>query len=919
MNPKVMTPALPAGLFVALLFVAPPAPAAENSALPQKVRTIEGVTEYALPNGLKVLLYPDDSTPRVTVNLTVLVGSRHEGYGETGMAHLLEHMLFKGTPQHKDIPKALNEHGANYNATTWYDRTNYFETMKGGNENLEFALRLEADRFVNSLIRREDLASEMTVVRNEFESGENNPSGILSQRIWATAYEWHNYGKNTIGNRSDIERVPIENLRGFYKKYYRPDNAVLLVAGNFDGKKALELIGMYFGPLPKPAVPLEDTYTDEPAQDGERSVTLRRVGTVGLVDVAYHIPSAAHEDYAALAVLNQVLVNEPAGRLYQALVATKKCSGISGEAMPLHDPGLIEFEAQVIAGQSLEGARDTMLDVLETLADKKPTTEEVERARQKLLKERELLMNSCEQVAKGLGEWQARGDWRLFFLHRDRLGKVTAADVARVAQRYLQRTNRTVGLYIPTKEAQRASIPANPSVEALVKDYKGGATVVRGEAFDPTPDNIEKRTTRGELSTGVKTAVLPKKTRAEAVVGQLALRYGSEASLQGLTTAAELLPTLLTRGTARKSRQEIEDELDRLQAKIHAGGSAGVLQLHFQCKRETLPGTLKLLGEMLREPAFSRGEFDILLAENVDSIRGMLTDPEALAHVALQRKLAPYPRENVRYVTTLPESLARLEATTVEQVRKLYRDQVSGQVGELSIVGDFDPEPTLKQINGFLAGWKTGTPYQRIAEPAPANLPPAQEVIQTPDKENAVYMAGLVFPMKDSDPDYPALLIADYVLGSGQLSSRLADRVRKKEGLSYHAGSMFMADSLDPAARFMMVAICNPLNIDKVDKAMLEEVQRFVKEGVGAKELEDAKKAFLSSLKTRRGSESALATGLSRTLHAGRTYAFSAELERKIQELTVDQVNEAVRKRLDPKKLIIVRAGDFKTKAKAEK
>src|SRR5262245_43393009 len=229
-------------LFAVLVLLAPSLSLAESPEVPQKVTTVEGITEYRLDNGLRLLLFPNPSVAKVTVNLTVLVGSRHEGYGETGMAHLLEHMVFKGTPQHPDVPKALRDHGARFNGTTNVDRTNYFETMEGTDENLEFGIRLEADRLVNSFVKREDLASEMTVVRNEFERGENSPVNILHQRMMAVAYEWHNYGKSTIGNRSDIERVPIENLQEFYRRYYQPDNAVLIVTGKFNEAKALALI-----------------------------------------------------------------------------------------------------------------------------------------------------------------------------------------------------------------------------------------------------------------------------------------------------------------------------------------------------------------------------------------------------------------------------------------------------------------------------------------------------------------------------------------------------------------------------------------------------------------------------------------------------------------------------------------------------
>src|SRR6185437_15710336 len=214
---------------LALLFVPLAALHAEAPASAKKITSVEGITEYRLDNGVRILLFPDSSTPKVTVNCTIFVGSRHEGYGETGMAHLLEHMLFKGTPAHREIPRALRDRGADFNGTTSDDRTNYYETLNATDENLEFAIRLEADRLVNSFIRREDLASEMTVVRSEFEMGENSPSSILMQRMMAIAFEWHNYGKNTIGNRSDIERVPIERLQAFYKKYYQVDNTVLKI------------------------------------------------------------------------------------------------------------------------------------------------------------------------------------------------------------------------------------------------------------------------------------------------------------------------------------------------------------------------------------------------------------------------------------------------------------------------------------------------------------------------------------------------------------------------------------------------------------------------------------------------------------------------------------------------------------------
>ena len=912
-----------AGLLpAALALLLPPAATAEPApaaAAPQKVVSVEGITEYHLDNGLRVVLFPDPSSAKLTVVSTVLVGSRMEGYGETGMAHLLEHMLFKGTPKHPNIPKDLRDRGAQFNATTSLDRTNFFETLNANEDNLDFALNLESDRLIHSNVKREDLLTEMTVVRNEFERGENTPSYILNQRLMSAAYEWHNYAKATIGNRSDIERVPIESLQAFYHEWYQPDNVVLIVAGNFDPQKALGLVAHYYGPIPRPTRVLPTTYTEEPPQDGEHFVVLRRVGSVGMAGLVYHIPAAAHPDFAPLEVLGAMLDAEPSGALYKALVETKKASSVSSYAYPLHDPGVFEVDAQVDKSNTPEAVRDALVDVMEKLGEAKTSEGEVERAKTKLARMFELEMANSNGLARVLSEWQARGDWRLFFVDRDEVAKVTAADVTRVAQKYFIRSNRTAGVYLPTDHPERADIPPTPDVEKLVQGIKGGEAVASGEFFDPSAENIQKRTTFGELATGVKTAVLPKKTRGELVTLELTLRYGNADSLKGQVSATQFLGTMLTRGTKKHTRQEIEDMLDKLKAKLSAGGSGGAVTFSIECKRESVAAVLNLLGEMLREPSFPAGEFDVLKRQVRDSLEQGRTDPQALAFRTLQRKLSPYPKDDVRYVPTIEESLERLEGVTVDQVRKLYEEQLGGQAGEFVAVGDMDSAPVLKQIEAVLKGWKAQTPYKRIERPAVEGVKAERIVIETPDKANAVYAAGLTFPMTDADPDDPALEVADFVFGSGTLSSRLGVRVRQKEGLSYGVRSQFSADDVDKSARFSIFAICNPKNIDKVDASVLDETEKMDKEGASEKEVTEAKKAYLAAKMVARGSDGTVASELKELVYAGRTFEYEIGLEKKIEALTAEEVSAAFRKYIDPAKLVIVEAGDFKKKGAAEK
>jgi len=879
--------------------------------------TVEGITEYRLANGLRILLLADQSQPKVTVNNTIFVGSRHEGYGETGMAHLLEHMVFKGCTKFKDVPKALRDHGADFNGTTWLDRTNYYETMPANDDNLEFGIELEADRMTNSFIKREDLLSEFTVVRNEFEAGENSPQSILSQRMTATAFEWHNYGKSTIGNRTDIERVPIDNLQAFYKKYYRPDNAMVIVAGKFDATKALELIVKHFGPLKNPKEPLPLTYTEEPPQDGERLVTLRRVGAVGATGVIYHIPAGAHPDYPACEVLEQCLTSQPSGRVYKALVESKKATNLNGATYPLHDPGTIEIIAQT-EPEKTEAARETLIEVLENLAKTPLTDEEVDRAKRQLLQYRERMLANSQQFAVGLSDWAACGDWRLSFLHRDRLEKVTAADVNKAAAKYLTRANRTVGVYIPTKQAERAEIPETPNALALVKDYKGRTALSSGEAFDPTPDNVEARVQRGTVGEGVKTAFLSKKTRGETVNINMVLRFGNEESLKGKSTAADLLGTMMMRGTKTKTRQQIKDELEKLNATLAIGSQMGKLTITGQTKKANLPAVLKLLGEILREPAFPEKEFELLKGEQLAQFTEGKTDPQMLAVFAMRKKIASFPADDVRYVPSLDETIDRLKAASVKDLVDLYESQLGSGAGELAIVGEFDAGEVKGLVDGFLKGWVSKAPYKRIVM-NPKTVAGSTEKIITPDKANAIYVAAMMMPLTDSDPDYAALEVGNYLLGAAPLASRLSNRVRGKDGLSYGIMSMVQENPLDPATVFLVFAITNPQNMPKVDAAIAEEVTKFIKEGVSAAELEEAKKAYLQSLKQERASDATLAGKLVTGLNVGRTMNFNKDLEAKIESLQPGDVKKAFDKYLKQGNLTIIQAGDLNKKEEPKK
>ncbi|HEY6931415.1 MAG TPA: pitrilysin family protein [Thermoanaerobaculia bacterium] len=886
-----------------------PSPPAKTSPA-VKVTEVEGITEYRLANGLQVLLFPDPTKPTVTVNVTYKVGSRQENYGETGMAHLLEHLMFKGCTRHRNIPQELTAHGARPNGSTSYDRTNYFEIFQASEENLRWALDLESDRMVHSFISKKDLDSEMTVVRNEFEAGENDPEGILTERVLSTAYLWHAYGRSPIGARSDIERVPIERLQAFYRTYYQPDNAVLLVAGRFDEKRTLAAIESVFGTIPKPRRILPEPYTEEPTQDGERSVTLRRVGDVQALAVAYHVPSGSHPDAAPLQLLAEILAATPSGRLYKALVESHKASSVSDYFPLLHDPGFLMFQAEVRQENSLAEAEKSTRETIEAILKSPTAKEELDRARAQLLKDIDLTLNSSQRVGLELSEWIGDGDWRLFFLNRDRIRSATLEDVQRVAAAYLKPSNATVGEFYPTPKPDRAEIPPRPDVAAELKGYKGDAAVAAGEAFDVAPAAIESRVVRFDLPAGMKVALLPKKTRGQTIVAAMTFHFGDEKSLRGTAATADLAGDMLLRGTHRLTRQQIKDELDRLKARVAVTGRPTQAAVSIETLRENFPAVLKLVAEVLKDPSFPASELDQLKQENLAQIEQERTDPESIGETTFERHLNPYPKGEVWYVPTPDEAMEDYKSATLDGVKKFYSNFYGASRAELAIVGDFDPAPIRALTSELFGDWKSATPFERVPRRY-HDVPAAKESLETPDKANAFFVAGMNLALRDDDADYPALVMGNYMLGGGFLNSRLAVRIRQKEGLSYGVGSQIQASPLDQSGSFTSFAIFAPQNKAKLEVAFQEEVARVLKDGFTAEELKQAKSGYLQSRQVTRAQDGSLARTLAQDLFLGRTLAWDAAFEKKIGELNADEIRTAMAKRIDPSKLTIVEAGDF--------
>ncbi|AUC80890.1 pitrilysin family protein [Lacinutrix sp. Bg11-31] len=881
----------------------------------KKTASVEGITEYMLDNGLKVLLFPDNSAQTITVNITYRVGSRHEGYGEKGMAHLLEHLVFKGTPNHPNIPEELTSHGARPNGTTWYDRTNYFETFNATEENLDWALDLESDRMLNSFIAEKDLQSEFSVVRNEFEMSENSPSSVLVDKVISSAYLWHNYGQSTIGNRSDIERVPIENLKAFYKKYYRPDNAVLMVTGKFEEANMLAKVVKKFGVLKNSGAPLKDVPTIEPAQDGEKRVTLSRVGDLQIVSALYHTPAVSHEDYAAIAVAELILADEPSGRLYKALVNEKKASSLWSFSPFTKEPGFMYINVDVPSDKSLTEAETTLLSLLDNLGNNPVTETEVNRGKTKFLKQADDVFRDSARFGTFMSEFIGAGDWRLAFVLRDRVENMTADKVNAAIQRYLIKTNRTVGLFIPEEKPMRVSIEHTEGIEALVTNYKGKESMGAGDVFNVSFDNIQSTLNTGTLSSSpIAYGFIKKNNRGKTVTVSFTSRTGNVNDLMNKGLAASYTAKMLNKGTKSKSRQAIEDKLSAIKSSISFSGSNGKITANLTSTEENLTEALSLMVDMLKNPLFDATELDKLKTEDLAAIEQNKTDPQFLAIREMGLLNQYYKKGHPLYNWTIDEEVAAINAVSVKELQAYYNNFYGiSNNATLVAIGNIDEQALKSYFDNAFKDFKSNLPYTVISDKHQKNKS-ANQKIKTPDKKNAISFGTLPIETSKYDDDYAALQMAGEILGGGFISSRIANRLRQQDGVSYGAGARVNVDNNknDNNSAAMVYAIYAPENAEKVQLGFREEIARFIKDGITQEELKTAVDGWIQGQSVARAKDNELSGVISNNMYYDRDLSFQQNIEAKVSSLTVADVNKAIKKHFKTfDEWTVVNAGDF--------
>ncbi len=869
----------------------------------RQVAVERGVEELELTsNGLRVLLLPDETVPVSAVCVVYHVGSRNEAVGHTGATHLLEHLLFKGSTKFdpaagRSVARVLERVGAGFNATTWFDRTNYFETLPA--EQVELALELEADRMRHALLRGEDLVSEMTVVRNEFERGENDPFDVLLKESFATAFREHPYHHPTIGWRYDIEHVSIERLREFYDTFYYPDNATLILVGGVRRDAVLPLVARHFGPLPRAPHAIAKDVTEEPPQQGERRFVVRRAGEVGWVVVSWHTPAAAHPDTHAIAVMADALASGVTSRLFQKLVEPGRCLDVQAVPWQLRDPGLFQVFATLNEGTPHAEAEEVIRREAAAIVRDGLSQVELDRAKAQVEAQTAYHRDSPTQVAAALSEAVSAVDWRAYLDYPANVRAVGLEDVARVAATTFRDDAVSVGLFVP-------------------QDGSGGAGKVPGvspRTLRPRPCYLQAGLAPlihdVALPGGARALVLPRRGNPTLrVVGSLLAGHGMLEAERW--AASSLVPDMVERGTIEHDRLALARLLEDRGIELDISGEAfNPLEVLISA-RSLARHTHLLLGllvEMLRTPTFPSDELERLRALRLGELAQAQEETFQRAYDSFARLV--YPPGHPYYRRRLEDRRRALLAVARADLEACHRELFGPASLVLAVVGDCDPDDVGSTLAGLLEGWTGGAAVPReVARRGPGDAAPGESRDVMSDKPNIDVVLGHPGGLRRNDADFFAAMLGNAVLGHSTLSSRLGQRLRDREGLTYGVISRFFGASLvdGPWATTLSVA---PANLERALRSARDEIARIVEEGPTTDELVDERSAMAGSYRVGLATPAGMAREITRIARHGLPMSRLDSLPEEVLATSDDAVRAALHRHLDPSHLSLAVAGSL--------
>lgn len=901
----------------------------------------ENVRKIVLDNGLTVITKEVHTAPVVSVQVWYKIGSRNEEPGVNGIAHQLEHMLFKGTSDRPiQFGRLFSALGSDSNAFTSYDQTAYHGTVE--RHKLRALLTLEADRMHNSLIDSEHLESEKRVVISELQGYENDPGYRLSRTVMQAAFPNSQYGLPVGGTKADVEKFTVEQVRKYYRKYYSPENATLIVVGDFQNEPTLQAIKEIFGSIPNQSknvgagftdrvrtktdnltkrAPVKDagaSFTDNKADNLKQSalgnstyknpIVLREEGSAPLLDVVYPLPSVNHPDIPALQVMDYVLTAGRNSRLYQALVESGQASNAGGYTSNLIGAGWYELYATAVPGQKLTKIDQTLQQAIADLQTKGVTSEELNRAKAQFVADVILGNRNITNQAIQLGDSQTTaGDYRYVDKLLAAVGEVSTADVQRVVQEYLKPENRTVGYFEPIQIAADADSGTR----------NGGQTSEKfnlGAPLDPA--EVAKYLPKIDVATESSDRALPESFKLGNGMGVLLVsdRSTPTVTLSGnipggkqfdpaaKAGVAELVADNLMNGTKTKDALTLAKVLESRGATLGFSAGREGVNLNGYSLKTDLAILIETLADVLQNATFPTEQLELSRQRAITDLKTDLDDPNYLSVRTLQQQIFPQNHPFHSYPT-----LESLKSITRADMVGFYQTYYRPDNTVLALVGDFDLPEVRSLLEKHFGNWKASGKSPHIDFPP---VPSPEKIVRLnpvlPGKTQAVTVIGNR-GINRQDPRYYAAAVLNQILGGDTLSSRLGTEIRDRLGLTYGIYSYFQAGK--QLGLFVIDMQTAPEDANKAISSTLALLQQICTTGVTAAEVETAKRSLTSSYSVSLADPDSLTAQILRNEVYGLSQEEIRNFPQKIQAVTLEQVNQVAKELLHPDNLVVVTAG----------